>query len=685
MNLKTSFFNTTLFKANIKRFWWVSAIYLIAFLTFAILPLMDGEHSGSIIYGFETMTVIGYLLAALLPAILFSYLDFPGSVTCMHSFPIKRKAHYITNIVTIYVLILVPAIICYIMGMLYNTIATTHFSTITLATMFLLLIIYVTIFASGGILGTMVTGNPIAAIAFSALFIGLPYYTEAIVSEFLSQNIYGMPHYELITFAGLDVKEFTTYTIVSFFVWLGVMFLSWLLYKNRPLETNGDIISFSFLKPVFIGCVSIFLGFLGYFYLTSLFEIESIFLILPFGILGIIVANMLAKKAFTLRGSFVPGVIYIVGVTLLWAVVTYDLTGYENRIPKTEDIASVYIADINNMTKYNGTPENYAGSRGGVDYYYSDPLKQSEIEFTEPEDIENVRNMHKWLVENRESKRYIYLPIIYTLKDGSTLSRRYRVNLSTADSTVFEPVYCTKQMRLNKYFIFRDFEKTINSLEITDMRLMGDDKTFKILSGNDELTAKLMEALEQDVLSASYNTIVHRNYDTFTRIEINYSRPVETIDKKTYTNAAEIFNDCITIGITSSFVRTKALLKEYGLDDRIIKREQIAYAEVYFNGNEGNNALKISDSKSVDEIYSLYADSDYNSKASTPLNENIFEVVISFYDENGKQLFGNSIDPYTADLPAFLIYEAEKWAASYYSDEPVNETEATVAMKDAGI
>ena len=406
---------------------------------------------------------------------------------------------------------------------------------------------------------------------------------------------------------------------------------------------------------------------------------------MPFGILGIIVANMLAKKAFTLRGAFVPGVIYIAGVAMLWAVITYDLTGYENRIPKTEDIASVYIADINNMIKYNGAPENYAGSRGGVDYYYSNPLNQAEIAFTEPEDIDNVRNMHKWLIENRESKRYVYLPITYTMKDGSTLSRRYRVDFATADSTVLEPVYCTKQMRLNKYFIFRDFEKTINSVTIADMRLAGDDKTFKIMSGNDEMTAKLMEALKQDVLSANYSTVVRRNYDTFTRIDIDYSRPVETIDKKPYTGTTNSFSDNITIGITSSFARTKALLKEYGLEDRITKREQIAYAEVFFNGNEGSNALKISDSKSVDEIYSLYADYDYNSKASTPLNENIFDVVISFYDENGKQLFGNSIDPYVADLPAFLIYEAEKWAASYYSDDPVNEIEATVAMKDAGI
>jgi ABC-2 type transport system permease protein len=678
MNLKTSYFNTTLFKANIKRFWWVAAIFFIAFLTFGILPLINEGN----LDGFHVMTGISAVIAAVLPAILFSYLDFPGSVTCMHAFPIKRKAHYITNIVTIYVLILVPAVICYIIGALYYSamlypVNTMSPSPAIFGTMLLLLIVFVTIFASGGILGTMVTGNPIAAIAFSALFIGLPYYTEALFSTFLSTNLYGMPLYEMHTFSGLSVDKFTPYMIISFFVWLGVMLLSWLLYKNRRLETNGDIISFGFLKPVFVGCVSVFLGLVGYFYLTEIFKVESVFLILPFGILGIIIANMLAKKAFTLKGALIPGVIYIVGVTILWAVVAYDLTGYENRIPKTEDIASVRITDTDDrFVSYNGTQSEFAGKIEGTEYYYSDPLDPTELEFTDPEEIEKVRNMHKWLTENRENKtQYRFVPIEYTLKDGSTLKRRYPVNFTT-DAEAVAPVYCTKQMRLNKYFIFRDFEKTINSVMIRDSRITVDGDLFEVLSGNDEKTAAIMEALKADVLSADYNTIVQYNDDVYTRILINYSRPVESEDGKPYPDTDERFSKSITIGITGAFTRTMALLKEYGLEERIIKPEQIAYAEVRFNYGEGGNSLRVDDRETLNQLYNLYTDYDYTDKTAAPLNKSIHNLDITFFDAGENALFSTSIDSYTANLPAFLIYEAEKWAASYYDENGEKEAAA---------
>lgn len=101
MNLKTSYFNTTLFKANLKRFWWVAVIFFVGFLTFGILPIITDND----IEGFYMMTIIACIISAVMPTILFSYLDFPGSVTCMHAFPIKRKAHYITHIFTIYALI----------------------------------------------------------------------------------------------------------------------------------------------------------------------------------------------------------------------------------------------------------------------------------------------------------------------------------------------------------------------------------------------------------------------------------------------------------------------------------------------------------------------------------------------------------------------------------------------------
>lgn len=655
MNLKTSFFNSTLFKSNIKRFWWVAAIFFIASLTFGNLPLIDSGDTE----GFYVITIMACIIAAILPTILFSYLDFAGSVTCLHAFPIKRKAHFITHITTIYALILVPAVICYMVGALYCS--TTDYRTLSNAItisalwkMFVVLITYVTIFASGGILANMVTGNPISAIVFSGLFIGFPYYTEIIFSEFLQKNVYGIPRYTL-SFTNLSINEFTPYLTVSFFIWLAIIFISWLLYKNRRLETNGDIISFNFLKPVFIGCVSAFFGLLGYFYLTSLFNLESIFLILPFGLLGVIISNMLAKKAFTIKSAVKPCLIYILGVVVLWAVITFDLSGYENYIPKANDIASVCIA--NDATK---NPPDFAGRRGGVDYYYTDPYNSAELDFTQPEEIEKVQNLHKWLIKNKGNGKdnYTFIPITYTLKDGSTVARLYPVN-HTTDKEALAPVYNTKQMHLAKYFIFRDFEKTITSISVKDQRIAGNNKLFNTYAGNSEKGKALLAALSEDAMAADYNTLVNYNSNTLTTIYIAYNRPVETEDAKPADS--ELFGDEVRIGITASFVKTNALLAEYGLLDTIINPEQISYAEVYFyHLTQGEKTIKITNKEQILQLYKInssYADITQSTKLS---DDNIYGINISFYDEQEQPLYTLDCET-TSNLPAFLISAANEW------------------------
>ena len=91
---------------------------------------------------------------------------------------------------------------------------------------------------------------------------------------------------------------------------------------------------------------------------------------LPFGILGIIIAYMLSKKAFTFKGVWKPALIYIAAVFVLFAVVEYDITGFERRIPDIDDVASVNVAyEQFNEDDYNES-ESYR-EFNGKEYYFS--------------------------------------------------------------------------------------------------------------------------------------------------------------------------------------------------------------------------------------------------------------------------------------------------------------------------
>ena len=305
MSLKKSFFNASFFKSNIKRFWWISVGYLVLFLTFGLLILIDSEVTD----GFVGMNVAGIIGALIVPVILFSYLNSSGAVSSIHAFPIKRRVLFVTNIKTLYFLLVMPAVICYTIAIFYS-IFNSIFVVGELLELFTLYIIFVTICGASSTLASMVTGNSIAGCIFSALLFGFPYYTEAIVKSFLALNINGLgDNFDVYTVENLSAYEINSFMGICFILGILIFVLSWFLYKKRKLEANGDIIAHKFLKPVFIGCVSFYLGLLGYFYLGAIYENHLLF-ILPFGFLGFLVSFMLSKKAFSLKGILKPLLIF---------------------------------------------------------------------------------------------------------------------------------------------------------------------------------------------------------------------------------------------------------------------------------------------------------------------------------------------------------------------------------------
>ena len=644
MNLKTSFFNTALFKANLKRFWWIAVGYFILFLTIGILPLVDYEGIRTpYTENFMVLNVISMCSSALMPVILFSYLNNSGAVTCLHAFPIKRRAHYITNLFTAFALFLVPSLIGYGFSWVYSAI--NHPDILgELFEYFVMNIILNTFTISGAMLGVMATGNTIAAIVFGGLFIFFPFYTEAIIKSFLNINVYGIWESEFFFLQNFNIVKVTPFMIGYFIVSIAILVLCWLMYKHRRLETNGDIISYNFLKPVFIACVSVFLGFLGYYYFSEIYDLNSIFFMLPFGILGIVISYMLSKKAFTLKGIHKPVILYVLAVCALFVAIKFDLTGYERRVPDLEEIKSVNLYYGQMFDNYNGRYYHIDGD----EYEYAQQITNDMFEITDTEDIQNVIKLHSHIIETknenfRESGELV--PIVYTLKNGRQIKRMYNISYEL-DKEFLEPVWETDQKKLEEWNILLPLDRDIISITVTDARLGLSDNTFAIYDGSDATAKALIDALKTDLQNASFED-VFCNRSGVTRINIQSTRPMKNIETGEFLTSKEMqttyHQDHFSTSLSPEFKNTWALLNSLGLEEKVIKTEDIQY--IFVNINDNQNYAKITDPQAISEIYEYTKSMCYVNKFSTTdFPVNVHNMRLDFYDKTGNMIYEMHVD-----------------------------------------
>ena len=644
-----------LFKSNLKRFWWIGAGVMLGFLTIALLLLFDDGTSD----GYAIMNAILIGVAGILPAILFSYLNNSGSVTCMHALPVKRKAHFITNISTIYTLILVPAIISYGIGFFWCLVKE-PLEIGNLIEYFPVLIICVTIAMSAGTLGSMITGNTIAAIAFAILFFSLPFYGEGVIKGFLSENVYGMWDVQYYSLQNMSIVEVNSFMLGWFIVSIIGLIVSWLLYKNRNLETNGDIISFKFLKPIFIACVSLFAGLVGYFYLCIFFD-DSIFLMLPFGILGAVVSYMLAKKAFTIKGIWKPVLIYVLFVGALWGTITFDLTGFEERIPEISDIESIDMVNVDDFER----DYNYYIIEGEK-YYWNMPLEN--YRYYDENDFANIIKFHSNKINYRlGGSERIY--IVYNLKNGKTLKRIYNASLID-DKEYLEPIYCTEQkLKLNHNWLVGEYP--VEEITISDDRMKNDTKTFEILVGDSEKAKLLLEALKRDIKEASYEDIVS-NKNSMTQIQLEYQRELRDEEGNIFFDDAKSRPSYDNFGIPENYERTTALLREWGLYDAIYKPQEIGYVELEFD-YRSDEKVRITNADDIKEIYEFVSNSKYLYEGRNSENYN-FNIRVNFYNAERKCVFeGHDLRRATLPIPEVINVEAQRFALKHpnmYGDAP---------------
>ncbi len=534
MNSKTSFFNKTLFGADMKRYWWISAVYTLLLVVGCVMPLFNTLKYNSIYYGdtieFYLWGSFAFFVSLVLSlgtgTLLFNFMHFNGSVSQMHSLPIKRNTVFSTKLISALALLLSPVIIVIII--IFAMSLSTHFD-FEVGKWAYAILCYTLVVLSLTILVNMMSGTPIGGIVFTIGFIFLPLFVFGFIVEITQNEIHGFSqsgitnilNYFYIGSQGIVKKEFCfVYPLMSA-LFLG---LSYALYKKRKSESHGEVIAFKGLKPVFISVIAILASGIGYMYADGIFEIKNPLTIFPFGILGTLIAHMISKKAIDFKGGVKPVITYTALALVFVCIIKFDLTGYEKRIPKTENIKSASLE------------------------MWSPGLSNDAL-FTEVSSLEALTSLHNHLTQNDYSRDGAFMKITYNLKNGKTLSREYYMNLHMCKDYL-KPVFESREFLESKFKLLTPQKDQ----EAIYVEVFGNNGQYEIYYPTDENFDNLLNAIKQDLKIYPYENFVYKSNPT--RIIVSWQYYSE--DEK------DIVYDEIEFNIYQDSINTNKILEEIG-------------------------------------------------------------------------------------------------------------------------
>lgn len=442
MKSKTSLFSPGLSRNILSRFWPLWLIYLGVLLV--QLPVAVSGYVSQGISARYTMECIlqlavdvaGYAMAASLLSVMavFSYLYSKRSCSLINSLPVRRETAFVTACLTGLLPLLLAELLTWLIAL--GVFAGSEIVRPEYLNSWLLIALLSTLASYGfGVFCAILTGHILVLPALFLVLNAAVYVQEALVQALLRTLVYGydggsalisrlspLPYAssalrviaepaagslepELIL---LGIDSLAVYAVV------GMLFIvpALLLYRRRKMEAVGDVVAIKALEPVFKYCASIYaaLG-LGALLAESMDNALSsaalaasvVALLLVIGAaFGYYAAEMLLQKSLRVFRSRMRGLLIVWAVLLLGlAVVEFDLTGYERRVPETAEIQSVALINDGRVTE-------------------------------DAESIELTRRIHQTAIANEEHNRQAestsIIYIRYELKDGSSLGRSYWVD-----------------------------------------------------------------------------------------------------------------------------------------------------------------------------------------------------------------------------------------------------------------
>lgn len=553
MKLKTSYFNEAILHKNITRFAPLWGIYLVLF-GLAVLfadSVVSGyrpsasEWAESVGYTIPAMATINFGYAALSALLLFGDLHKTRMCYSLHAMPMRREGWFLTNVVSGLSFSLVPNLI--IMVILLFKCGTYFYAPLAWllgSTLSFLCFFGIATFCMH------ITGKSAAAAGmyflinyFSLLLYSLTelyfvqFWPGVIVPETQFETFVpltqlsnmGLEFYHVYMIAFLPTPEWIGFD--TGFLWAGVgillLVLALLVYRKRDLESAGDFISLRPAAPVVLVIYTVSIGGV----LWAMFNFNFFILFVGLAI-GFFTGKMMLQRTVKVfhKKTFLGYGIVTACVLLSIGIAKLDPMGITRWVPEANRIESVMA--------------------GTSQYSYS----YNNAGFDDPEDIELVRQIHSYAVNNLDATdrtsltdiytdfydrdREVSVYICYTMTDGSTKERSYEIPVDSEGGKLVRKLYSQPEFLFDGYA--SDAEELLTALtQVEVMRYDREEKEQQFL--NQKQWEGLVRALEQDWLSDALVQVwpFHEDDDSLCELQLI----LETEDGNRYISLT-IYEDC---------------------------------------------------------------------------------------------------------------------------------------------
>jgi ABC-2 type transport system permease protein len=466
MQSKTSFFNRTIFRKTVSRFWPLWAAHLVIWIIILPIPLLAGRADlardavgarelvlSVALYGGVAMSAVFAVFSAMA---VWSFLYSARSASGVASLPVRREGLFVSGALAGLLPLLCGELIAFLLALLAElSVGAAHFASI--AQGFAIAGMQLIAFYGFATLCAQLTGHILILPAVYAVLNFTAVAVEMLVRYVLSLFVFGISsdfdRLALRWFSPVigiastcDVRRpslpdpatgiwqsgndvtFSGWGLLAVYAAIGVVLLvcALLLFRRRRMETAGDVVAVRVLKPVFrwcmaLGCALVLGSLINVIFfetyrfdegrpqLQMLLTMAVTMLIGAF--IGWFASEMLMKKTFRVfRGWAGFGLCCLVIVALLFAA-EFDLFGYERRVPDAGKVASARIL-----------------------------VSGEQVDLEQPENIAQVCALHRSIVENKatneRSPADLYgsegvgkgVTLRYTLKSGRVLIRRYQLS-----------------------------------------------------------------------------------------------------------------------------------------------------------------------------------------------------------------------------------------------------------------
>lgn len=454
MKSKTSFFNKAIFKKNMMLYWPIWVCYLIYGITKLGGGLWSGLHQMTKVTEEQKLVVMSnslslnleiWVIAVMVTVTgmaLFSYLFSAKSANMIHALPVTRTELFFTNVISGLCMLWIPQIVTFLLSVLVCL--TNGIALVQYLGLWLLSVMGISFFLfSVVVFCAMMTGQlfalPVYFFVLNFLSVGALVGVQSIVTflgyglefdslknvrllrilspiNYLQNNV----RFRLSTFYNKIGDEVITgvnyrggrvvacYAIAAILIYL----IAFYGYRKREIECAGDLLAFRWVKPVFRWGVGVGAAYACAIVLADFFDTVLIWIsplmffgmVIILSIIGFLVADMFVQKTFRV---VTRKRLKECGFFLIFVVVTFGgfyatASGLQNYVPDKDEVEYAYL----NM--------NYPVEFQGADVQKAIDM-QADI-------LAHATEFQKNLKDNSS-----LIVVSYALKDGSRISRSYRI------------------------------------------------------------------------------------------------------------------------------------------------------------------------------------------------------------------------------------------------------------------